>query len=235
MPGLGRDWGKIVKALSKASEFYRALNAAISFGRDRGLRKEAVKGVLKEPKVVLDLGAGDGAMSEVVLSEYPGIELTVMLDFLPEMLERARMNGRAERIVGLFEQLPFRNECCDAVVAAFSLRDSIDLERALGEVWRVLRNRGMLLVLDLAKPDSPIKRTMIKLYWMIIAPLAAVIRLGRKGAVAFLIHLTYTLHPTTSKLVEIYRRFFGDVWVEERFMGGIMILRASKRAGIGAS
>ncbi|MEM3398535.1 MAG: class I SAM-dependent methyltransferase [Nitrososphaerota archaeon] len=226
--GLGKEWSDIVDTLSKISGYYRELNRVLSFGKDVEIRREAVKDLSDKPKMVLDLGAGDGSFTEVACNEYPGIELIIMLDVLSEMLSKARKTPNVEKVQGVFEYLPFRGSLFDHVLAAFSLRDARDLEKALAEVSNVLRKSGRLIVVDLGKPDNLLKRCLISFYWVVIAPLHAFLRLGTRGLESIKIMKTLKSYPVTSQLVKIYRRYFHQVMIVEKLMGSAIILKAQK-------
>lgn len=228
MTGLGKEWVEIIDTLSKISSYYKELNKIISLGKDVEIRREAVKSFLENPKMVLDLGAGDGSFSETVLNEYPSIDLVIMLDVLPEMLAKARKTPNIEKVQAVFEYLPFRDCLFDHSLAAFSLRDAIDLEKALTEVNYVLRRSGKLIVVDLGKPDNLLKRCLISFYWMVIAPLHAFLRLGAKGLTSRKILKTLKSYPATSQLLQIYQRYFHQVELIEKFLGSAIILKAQK-------
>jgi demethylmenaquinone methyltransferase/2-methoxy-6-polyprenyl-1,4-benzoquinol methylase len=230
MTGLGKQWFDIVNTLLKVSSYYRELNNAISFGRDIKVRREAVERFLKNPKTVLDLGAGDGSLTEIVLDEYPNIDHLIMLDALSEMLLKAKRAQNIEKIQAVFEYLPFRDSVFDYALAAFSLRDAIDLERALNEISNVLGGAGKLIVVDLGKPSNLLKRHLINFYWTIIAPLHAFLRLGFKGLSSIKIKKTLKFYPTTNQLLHIYNRYFHQTVLVEKFMGSVIILEASKIA-----
>jgi len=230
MTGLGKEWLDIVNTLLRISSYYRELNNAISFGRDIKVRREAVERSLKDPKIVLDLGAGDGSLTEIVLDRYPSIDLLIMLDALPEMLLKARKAPNIEKVQGVFEYLPFRDSVFDYALAAFSLRDAIDLERALNEVSNALRKASKLIVVDLGKPNNLLKRHLINLYWTIIAPLHAFLKLGFKGLSSIKIKKTLKFYPMTNQLLHIYSKYFHQAVIVEKFMGSVIILEASKIA-----
>jgi len=69
-------------------------------------------------------------------------------DFSPEMLEVARGKGLAKTVLADAMELQFENESFDVVTVAFGLRNMADWDRALREMFRVLRAHGHLLVLD---------------------------------------------------------------------------------------
>jgi ubiquinone/menaquinone biosynthesis C-methylase UbiE len=106
---------------------------------------------------VLDVGTGPGylalAASRLVGPEGRGVGI----DASPEMIDRARMlaareGARAEYRVASAESLPFEDGSFDVAVSRLVLHHLPgDLKlRALGEMRRVLRPDGRLLVADLA-------------------------------------------------------------------------------------
>lgn len=235
MAGLGKNWDRTVKVLSEISRVYRKFNRAISLGRDIEIRREAVKMSAKDPRVVIDLGSGDGTFTEIAVSAFPTLEMVVMLDVLPEMLKNSVKGDKTERVQGVFECLPFRDEVFDHALAAFSLRDAKDLERALEEVRRVLRADGKLILVDLGKPDSFPVRWAVYAYWAAIAPLLATLRVGLKGTASLEILRTLMAHPPNSELFEIYKRYFSSVSLRKGLMGGLIMLEASRKARMRAS
>lgn len=192
------------------------------------IRREAVEKSVKAPKIVMDLGSGDGCLTEVVVDRFPHIDLVVMLDVLPEMLRKASRIQNVERVQAVFEHLPFRHSVFDHVLAAFSLRDALNLEKALNEVNRVLADSGKLVVIDLGKPDNYLKRFLTNFYWTVIAPIYAFIRLGFKGLISIKIRKTLEFYPTTRRLLKVYEKYFRQVKLIEKFIGFIIVIEASK-------
>jgi ubiquinone/menaquinone biosynthesis C-methylase UbiE len=94
---------------------------------------------------VLEVAIGTGRS----IRHYPpDIEL-VGLDLTPEMLEFARGRGRdVELVVGDASHLPFDDASFDTVVCALGLCSIPDPAAAVGEMARVLRPGGSLLLLD---------------------------------------------------------------------------------------
>ena len=99
---------------------------------------------------VLDLGAGTGVASRALATI--GAE-PVALDLAVEMLAH-RQAERPPGVAGDAQQLPFRDDAFDAVVAAFSLNHVPDLLRALTGCRRVLRSGGLLLASTFPSGDD---------------------------------------------------------------------------------
>jgi SAM-dependent methyltransferase len=110
---------------------------------------------------VLDVGTGPGdlALAAAKLAAPDGI--AVGIDASPEMIDRAReLAGRAQPAaefqVASAESLPFVDDAFDVVVSRLVFHHLPgDLKmRALGEMTRVLRPNGRLLVADLASSTA---------------------------------------------------------------------------------
>lgn len=108
---------------------------------------------------VLDLCTGTALVPAVVAAARPACTV-IGLDLSPEMLEqgrhklRQRKLGNASLVRADAGTLPFRSGVFDAVTVSFGLHElPTDVrERALGEVRRVLRPGGVLVVADLDRP-----------------------------------------------------------------------------------
>lgn len=95
-----------------------------------------------EPRRVLEVGPGEGELAERMRNEL-GCEV-VAIDQSERMVELTRERGIDAR-VGDVQDLPFEDEEFDCAVAAWMLYHVPDVERALGELARVLRPAGRLV------------------------------------------------------------------------------------------
>ncbi len=101
-------------------------------------------------KRVLDLGAGTGVASEVLVEQ--GAE-PVGVDLALAMLTHER-EQRPPGVVADAQALPFRDGVFDAVVAAFCLNHVPDVVGALGQCRRVTRAGGILLASTFPSDDE---------------------------------------------------------------------------------
>ncbi len=106
---------------------------------------------LGHEKRVLDLGAGDGRLTELL-----DADLLVAADVSPVALERARRRLSADtRIVELqpYAPLPFADSAFDLVLCAETVEHVRDVQLLLSEIRRVLRPGGRLaLTTPAARP-----------------------------------------------------------------------------------
>ena len=104
---------------------------------------------------VLEVSFGTGHL----LTRYAGTYETHGVDLNARLVEVARRNlreaGRAARIVrARVEALPYRSEAFDTVVSTMAMSGFPDGESAMGELSRVLRPGGRLVVVDVGFPAT---------------------------------------------------------------------------------
>jgi len=104
-------------------------------------------------KKVLDAGAGTGRVS-VRLAEA-GADVTA-LDICPEMLNILKTKtSKIKTVVGDMEHMPFEDDSFDMVFSALSLIHLKKIEPFLDECYRVLKNDGKLVLVNIhyRKPE----------------------------------------------------------------------------------
>ena len=121
------------------------------------------------PALVLDLGAGTGALAEVML-EHDGVETVEAIDVDLEMLERARIRLKRFGSRARFRECSFEAPLppCDAVAASLALHHipAMDNKRALYEnIFRVLRPGGLFVNGDVTMSGDPGEREQTYLIW----------------------------------------------------------------------
>ena len=231
--GLGSLWSRVEDALRGLIPVYDKVNRVISLGQDIKLRRlAAAKAIIGRNLLVLDAGCGPGTMSEAILNATKCVKQVILLDPLKEMLKRSKRrlgNGRCEFVQGVFEYLPFRSGVFDVSVSAFALRDAFDLAKALTELSRIVKpNSGVVLILDLGKPKSRLLQAALGIYWRIVAPLLALTYIGKEGLLYRLLYYTYLKIPTNAHLKKMAEKMFRHVDLDEKMMGGVIILLAVK-------
>lgn len=224
MSGLGEDWKAVEDALRELVPIYEKGNEILSFGSVRRLRSEAVS-ELKGSGLLLDVGCGPGYMS-LSAKQLGWKGEVILLDPLLEMLREARKRVDGHLILAVAEELPLRSGSVNAWVAGFSIRDAIDMDKALKEMARVLKDDGEGALLDLSKPDNALKRLIVGLY-LAISPYLLVLKMGRAGMSYKKIRLTYIKLPSLSEFLERFRKLYSRVSFKTKLLGGIIMLYVS--------
>jgi SAM-dependent methyltransferase len=93
---------------------------------------------------VLDLGAGTGKLTRLLCTSFARVVAVEPDDGMRRRL--VALCPQADVLAGSAEQIPLADDSIDAVFAAQCFH-TFDNERALAEVARVLRPRGMLVLL----------------------------------------------------------------------------------------
>lgn len=240
--GLGsRYWPEVIEVLRAIVPVYDRVNRVISLGKDEEYRRRAIAGRVAPGDRVLDAGSGYGNMSRAALAEVGGNAAVVLYDPIPEMLANVRnyfsspSSSQFSAVAvppslssGIFEHMPFRDGTFDAVLCGYSLRDAIDLRKAIGEMHRVLRPGGRLVIVDLGKPDGAAKRWLVSMYLKYLLGLSAYLVAGRAGLKFKTLYGTFLRWPRNSELEEMLKELFPKVVFEKGMLDGAVIIAAYK-------
>ena len=138
---------------SNIYKFYDLVNTVLTLGFDKSWRKKAVDNLIGTS--VLDLGSGTGAAFDQLLNYE-----TTALDPDKKMLE---LNTFEDKVLGSAENLPFEDNSFDNVFCCFVWRNVSDTNKALQEVYRVLRPGGKFILLDMTRPKNPFLKILHKI------------------------------------------------------------------------
>lgn len=143
---------------------YDGFNRLASLGMDQGWRRRTVRESALQPEMrVLDVCTGTGDLALLCGRQLRGRGLVIGVDFTQAMLEGAVRKARAEgsKVVWMRADaltLPFASESFDRVLIGFSTRNLGDLRAGLGEMVRVLKRRGRLVILETGWPSNRLVR-----------------------------------------------------------------------------
>jgi len=147
---------------------YDFLNHVLSLGIDRLWRRRAINNLKQyNPKLVLDIATGTGDFAIASLRLKPtsiiGIDISEgMLQYGNEKIAKKKLSHIITLEKGDSENLKFDNETFDAITVGFGVRNFENLEKGLSEMFRVLKPKGIVAILEFSKPTAfPIKQ----LYW----------------------------------------------------------------------
>lgn len=157
---------------------YDLMNRAMSLGLDRSWRRKAVRMVAAtRPHAIVDIATGTGDFALSLAQAIPDANVTG-LDLSKGMVEIGRRKvaeaGMTDRIsmqVGDCLDSPLPEACADAVTVAFGVRNFARLADGYSAMFRMLRPGGLLCVIELSTPTSPLVKPFYKLYTRGFIPL----------------------------------------------------------------
>lgn len=174
------------RTFSAIAERYDLANHLLSGGIDFLWRARVGRMVAAHrPKQVLDLATGSGDLAAELGKAVPDAQIAAA-DFCLPMLEVARRKKVPALLQADGLSLPFRSRSFDAVTVAFGLRNMASWETALGEMARVLRPGGLVLVMDFSLPTFAPFLQIYRLYLHHVLPRFAGLLTGNTEAYEYL-------------------------------------------------
>ncbi|MBI4503450.1 MAG: ubiquinone/menaquinone biosynthesis methyltransferase [Gemmatimonadetes bacterium] len=153
---------------------YDFLNHVLSLNIDRRWRRRAVATLSWQHAPAgryLDLCAGTLDLA-VELSSRPGFRGRIVgADFVVPMLRLGRRKaGRVAAVGADALDLPFQSQSFDGCMIGFGVRNFADLDRGLGEIARVLKRGGRVVILELSTPRVWPVRPLYRFYFRRVLP-----------------------------------------------------------------
>jgi len=144
---------------------YDLMNDLMSFGLHRAWKDALITAVdlpRNRPFALLDLAGGTGDIALRALAAGGAETSVTVCDINADMLavgrQRAAAQARDRHITFLeanAEALPLADRSFDAVTIAFGIRNVPQIDRALGEAFRVLKIGGKFVCLEFSTVDVP--------------------------------------------------------------------------------
>jgi len=233
-PAEKQDSSKMRAMFGEIAPRYDFVTRIFSYGMDGRWKRAGVAEVaLPEDAVVLDLAAGTGDFSQLVMERLPKGR-AVAVDLTEPMLRVAQERGVRDAVCGDAGALPFADASFDCVFIGYGLRNFPNLPRALREIERVTRPGGKIVSLDFFLPANPVFRRGYLTYLFAQGALWGLLLHGRPR--------TYTYIPDSLRsFISIDK--FSDLLSESGYekikarsfiLGGIGLHSAVKSASTGA-
>lgn len=157
---------------------YDFLNHFLSFNFDRLWRRRAIRLISKSYKspYILDVATGTGDLAIEAMKLNPrrivGLDISKkMLEIGIEKINKKGYSGIIELTYGDSEKIPFEENIFDVAMVAFGVRNFSDPGKGLSEMRRVIRDKGMIMVLEFSKPSVFPFKPLYNFYFKNILPL----------------------------------------------------------------
>ncbi len=165
----GDERSAYVQAMfDRIAERYDLINRLISGGQDQRWRRLVVEKAALPPRgSLLDIAAGTGDIAFEALRAAPAARV-VAADFALGMMQvggRRSPFGQQVAWTGADAlRLPYADNCFDAVVSGYLMRNVVDIAQALREQRRVLKPAGRIVILDTSPPPDNLLKPLIMLH-----------------------------------------------------------------------
>ncbi len=150
---------QVEKMFDTISGNYDNLNRIISFGSDIKWRNKILKMILKKsPESILDVATGTGDLAikfarKSKATKIIGLDISEgMLSVAKKKISDTILSEKVEFIKGDSEALPFSTNSYDAITVSFGIRNFENLEKGLSEIYRVLKPKGLFIILETSIP-----------------------------------------------------------------------------------
>ncbi len=215
---------------------YDFLNHFLTLGIDKGWRKKVCK-IISEvrPQRILDMASGTGDLALQLSGVSPKPEKIVGIDISEQMLNIGRQKVERKKLsdlivlkVGDAEEIKEESLSFDAVTCAFGVRNFGDVEQGLSEFYRVLNERGRLVILELSMPSNFLFRGVYNAYFHYILPFFGRLLSKDKSAYSYLPE-SVAKFPKNSVFIENLKKIgFKSVYAKPLTFGVATIFVADK-------
>lgn len=169
---LDKSPAEVARMFDEVAPRYDLMNDLLALGQTRAWRS-AVKAAIapRAGEIVVDLAAGTGT-SSLPLAESGA--LVIPCDFSLGMLTVGkRAHPELPFVAADALALPFADASVDAITISFGLRNVADRHRAMGEMLRILKPGGRVVVCEFSHPTWAPFRTVYTEYLMKALPAVA--------------------------------------------------------------
>lgn len=182
---LSKNPDEVSGMFDQVAKGYDRTNALLSGGNSVLWRIATVTALkVQQGERVLDVAAGTGTSSKAIARA--GAEV-VALDFSPGMVAEGRKrNPDIEFVEGDAQALPFPAASFDAVTISFGLRNVNNPQVAVGEMYRVLKPGGRIVICEFSHPPTPLVRAGYQGYLKYVMPAITAMSSTHKEAYRYL-------------------------------------------------
>ena len=205
------------------AEKYDFMNNAMSFGLHKFVKKDCITFLDINPHdKILDACTGTGDIAELIKKSQPLAEI-IGADFSENMLDIARIkNKKIEFIFTDITNTNFPDNTFHFVTMGFGLRNISNPEKALAEVYRILKPGGKFLHLDFGR------KNFVSKIFNILVPLVAKIFKGDSDSYSYLIK-SKTAFPEPEELIKDFEKSGFNFVMRKDYLFGVISMQIMKK------
>jgi demethylmenaquinone methyltransferase / 2-methoxy-6-polyprenyl-1,4-benzoquinol methylase len=186
------------RMFGRIARTYDIANRIITFGFDGVWRRFAVRSAgLQAGSRVLDIGCGTGDIACEVERRVKDPTL-VAADFSAGMILEGKRSKKCHSILWCLADaccLPFPDDCFDAVLSGYLVRNVTDVAAAFREQMRVVKPGGKVVCLETCPPARGLRGLPVRIYTAFVIPWIGRIISGDGDAYRY-------LHQSTGRFME---------------------------------
>lgn len=227
----GEDKRKsVLRMFADIAPTYDLINSVMSFRLHYRWRSIAVRTLALRPgDSALDVCSGTGCFLAPLGKAVGTQGKLVGIDFCAPMLEIAakRYRDHAALAVGDACQLPVPSNQFDGVSVGWGLRNVASLEKALGEIVRVLKPGGKFVCLDMSRPKGALGWLSERVFHTVVPLIGAVF--GKAKAYKYLPKSTERFVTPDALSEHMLAAGMSDVSYRTMFFGNVCMHTGTKR------
>lgn len=228
--------GQVRGMFDRIAGVYDVMNSAMTAGLHHGWRERAADRAEVSPgDAALDLCCGTGDLALALRERVGPSGRVVGADFSERMLALAQDKALERGMPDVtFEwadalELPYSDASFDAVTVGFGARNLADLERGVGEMVRVTKPGGHVVILEITQPRRPPLSYFFSLWFDRIVPLLGRVT-GNPDAYSYLPESVRSF-PSTEGLAAIMDRAGLEGIRYTILAGGIIAIHSGRKPG----
>ena len=172
------DESSVAAMFDRISGRYDLLNRVLSARQDVRWRNKLLSMVPYRPEGrFVDIATGTGDVILAAAKQHPEYDSFIggdisegMLKFAQKKSVEAKLSETIEWRTMSAENVTVPANSCDCLSISFGLRNVVDKEKALSEFSRVLKNGGVLLILEFFTPEGGMMSRLFQFYFHYILP-----------------------------------------------------------------
>ena len=205
-----KGW-QVEHMFDRIAHSYDLLNHCLSLGIDRRWRRAAIDSLRPfAPRYILDVATGTGDFAIMLKVGRKKVLRADLADVVTFQREDCMALGLADNTF-------------DALTVAYGIRNYEDLDRGLGEMLRVLKPGGRLVIIELTAPRRAPMKQLFWLYSHVLMPLVGRIISRDRHAYSYL-PATMEAFPQGEEMQGILRKAGFDEVQCRRFTFGLSTL-----------
>lgn len=226
----GQERAAYVRGMfARIAKRYDLMNRLMTGFQDARWRKRAIQlAGLSNDASLLDLGTGTGDLAREAQAQFPKATIAAA-DFTLEMMRVGQKAGRLNFCSADALRLPFKENSFDAAVSGFLMRNVIDLQKALEEQRRVLKDGGRIVILDTTRPQKNILSPFIWIHMHLIIPALGGLLTGVREAYRYLPDTTEGFVSAEELALRMEKAGFKNVNFQRLMFGVVAIHWGEKR------